>query len=166
MSGSVGHFVPACQAQIVSNALGLAGPNLSDMPADKKQVGNTIRAARERANLSREALAEKVGLDLESIKKIERGERVTQWLRVADFADALSISPNEILGYPIASAESLGMALKPILAAFGANPDDADNIARILLEAVAVAQSSPGDEPQELRYRLAGQLAAAQSRRR
>lgn len=166
MPASVGHFVPACQAQIVSTALGLAPPILSVMRTDKKQVGNTIRSARERAKLSREELAERVGLDLESIKKIERGERVTQWLRVADFADALEISPNEILGYPIASAESLGMALRPILAAYGANPEDADSIARILLEAVAVAQSSQGDEPQELRYRLAGQLAAAQSRRR
>lgn len=163
---SNGHFVPACQPHSVSHGLGLPGPIIGLVGITGKEVGQLIRDAREARGMTRADLGEKVGLDEESIKKIETGERVKQWLHVANFAAALGISPNEILGYPIASVTALTEALRPILSAFGANPEDAESIARILLEAVSDVQSLPGDEPAELRYRIAGQLAAARFRRR
>ena len=131
-----------------------------------KEIGLAVKAARERAGLTQPALAARLEVDDDTIKKIEAGRRVEKWLWLGRVAKALGTSPNEILGFPAVSPESLEMALRPILAAYGASPQDADSIARILLEAVSIAQSSPGDEPEELRYRLAGQPAASRFRRR
>lgn len=164
MEDNKGRFVPVVKPHFVSHGLGLSGPIRYNVGRDLKQIGAAVRDARERLGLTRDALAMRVGVDAETIKKIESGERVKQWTRVADMAEALNTSPNELLGFPVASPEALGTALRPILAAFGHNPEDAESIARILLEAVEAAQSAPGDEPEGVRYRIAGQLAASRSR--
>lgn len=157
-------IVPIVKPQNVSHRLGLYGPISSLMARDSKSVGSAVRRARERHQWTRENLGERVGLSVEAIKKIESGERVEKWLQVANFAEALQTSPNDLLGFPVASAESLGMALRPILSQFGYNPETADSIASILLEAVEAAQSLPDDGPEELRFRLAAQLAASRFR--
>lgn len=157
-------FVTVCQEQIVSAAFGFPASISGGMGLTGKQIGANVRRRREQLGLTRPELAERLGVDVQTVQKVESGDRVKQWHRVADFAAALGSSPNELLGFPIASPDALGMALRPILAAFGAAPDDADSIARILLEAVEAAQSSPGDAPEEVRFRVAGQILAAQSR--
>lgn len=134
------------------------------MSYDDEQIGKAVRAARLRAGISQTELAKRIGMSIDTVKRIEYGERVHQWKMVSSVANAIGCSPNELLGFPVASHESLGMALQPILAAYGANPDDADSIARILLEAVEAAQSLKDDGPEALRYKMAGQLAAARSR--
>lgn len=130
------------------------------------EIGLAVKRARERVGLSQQQLADAIGRSLETVKKIESGDRVFQWTIVSGVAEALGTTPNELLGFSVLSTEALESALKPILAAFGQNPDDADSIARILIEAVEVAQSSPDEGPAPLRYKMAGQLAAARSRAR
>lgn len=159
-------FVPAVKPHFVSHGIGLSGPIRYNVGKDLKEIGAAVRNARDRLGMSREALAARANVDAETIKKIESGERVKQWTRVAEIAEALQTSPNELLGFPVASPNTLGMALRPILAAYGHNPEDAESIARILLEAVEAAQSAPGDEPAEVRYRIAGQIAVSRSRGR
>lgn len=144
--------------------MGLSGPSLWSVFQTEKEIGQAVKAARERLGLSQTALASELGVDQDTIKKVESGLRVKQWLWLAKVAKVLDAPPNELLGFPVASPRSLGMALQPILAAYGANPEDADNIARILLEAVEAAQSLKDDGPEELRYKMAGQLVAARSR--
>lgn len=130
------------------------------------EIGAAVREARERLGLSRSDLGNRIGLDQETIKKIESGERVKQWLRVAQLAEALHVTPNALLGFPVLQPAALESALRPILVAFGQDPQDADSIARILLEAVEDAQSLDGDEPEPTRFRHAGAIAAARFRRR
>lgn len=150
----------------VAHVLGLAGPIIADMGYTEGEIGAAVKRARERAGISQAELAKRIGKSLDAVKRIEYGERVFQWTIVGQVAEAVGASPNELLGFPVASPEYLGMALRPILAAFGHNPEDADSIARILLEAISAAQSLPDDGPEELRYRMAGSLAAARSRGR
>ena len=160
------HFITLSQEDSIPHAEVHNGPIKLGMDINEDTIGSNIRRLRGRAKLTRAQLAQRVGLDEQSIKKFENGENVKQWLRVAQLAEALQASPNELLGFSALSSEALESALKPILAAYGANPDDADSIARILLEAVEVAQASPDEGPVPLRYKMAGQLAAARSRAR
>lgn len=149
----------------VNHGVGISGAIKAPMSTnDAKAIGKAVKAARTRRGWTQQRLADEVGKSLDSVKRIEAGDRVEQWVVCAHFASTLGVSPSELLGFPVASPDSLGMALQPILAAYGANPDDAESIARILLEAVEAAQSLPNDGPAELRYKIAGQIAAARSR--
>lgn len=134
------------------------------MTARKEAIGKTIRTARERLNLTREDLAARVGLDIDSIKKIELGLRVNQWLRVADFAEALQISPNELFGYPNAFLDNISTALQPILIAYGASSKEAEKIGRELVNSVIVASSVGGDASNATKFRIAGEVVASQVR--
>lgn len=159
-------FCPSLSRPFVSHGVGLSGPIKSLMPATKIEIGLAVKRACENRGMSQSALASALGVDPDTIKKIESGKRVTQWEWCGRVAEALGVTPNELLGFPIVSPDNLASALRPILANFGYPPDDADSIARILLGAVSVAQSLPDDGPAELRYKIAGQSAVVQFRGR
>src|ERR1044072_10049355 len=60
-------------------------------------LGKRIANARERSDLSQEALAELVGLTQSAVSRIEAGERAVESLELARLAKALRVSVLELL---------------------------------------------------------------------
>ncbi len=144
---------------------------LGDMASHKKtltaeKIGENVKAARQRLGMTQDALANKIGVTPDAVRKVEAGKRAASWLSVAKFADALQSCPNHLLGFDLVPPEGLIEALKPILAAYGQPSEDADSIARILLEAIRFAQYDPEAGPVPDRYKMAARLLIAQSQSR
>jgi len=59
--------------------------------------GATVRAARERAGLTQEALGHRVGFDPIEINRIDRGRRNVGLLTTIKLAKALDIAPGDLL---------------------------------------------------------------------
>lgn len=59
------------------------------------QLGRNLRAIRQRAGLSQEALAEKSGVDRSYVGAVERGERNIAALNLIRLASALGVSVGE-----------------------------------------------------------------------
>ncbi len=62
-------------------------------------LGDRIRSARIAAGLTVPAMAEKLGLSVAAVKKIQRGEATTQFLKFGDLCRALNTTPNHLLGF-------------------------------------------------------------------
>lgn len=67
------------------------------MSIDEKAVGARIKERREKAALTRKELGARVGLSWQSIRNIEDGRNIVQWRKLAEFAETLGATPNEIL---------------------------------------------------------------------
>ena len=63
----------------------------------KKGFGERLRSIRKKRGLSQETLALTCGLDRTYIGGVERGERNISLLNIHKIADALSVSPRELL---------------------------------------------------------------------
>ena len=105
------------------------------------------------------------------IKRMEHGQRVKQWLVVADVCRALNTSPNKILEFQSLSLVALQNALEPILAvvcddpSFGHEPaEDARKIAQILFDVIEAVGQLPEDISDDIGFRVAGHLAAVRMR--
>jgi len=61
------------------------------------RFGELIRLLRERAGLSQEEFAEKVGIHRTYIGGIERGERNPTLITICRLASALGVSPKQLL---------------------------------------------------------------------
>lgn len=64
---------------------------------DKYLIGNRIRWARDKKNLSQEKLAEIVGLSTTTISHIENGENNPSFYTIAVIAEALGISLDALI---------------------------------------------------------------------
>ena len=62
-----------------------------------KQLGETIRARREKAGMTQEGLAKAVRLSRTSVTNIERGRQQLLVHQLLDFATALRAKPHELL---------------------------------------------------------------------
>jgi transcriptional regulator with XRE-family HTH domain len=62
-------------------------------------LGDRIRSARIAAGMTVPALADKLGLSVAAVKKIQRGEATTQFLKFGDLCRALDTTPNQLLGF-------------------------------------------------------------------
>jgi len=69
----------------------------------RKQVGKRIRLLRAASNLSQAELAEKIGVSFQQIQKYESGKNEISVSRLLSIADALGVSPEDVIGvYPSA----------------------------------------------------------------
>ena len=59
-----------------------------------------IRAERARLDLSQEELAKRAGLSTVSIQKYENGDMTPGVDKLAAIAEALGVTPNDLLGWP------------------------------------------------------------------
>lgn len=62
-----------------------------------KQLGNNIRAERQKIGLSQEALADKADLDRSYVGGVERGERNVSLINIVRLARALGVAPVNLL---------------------------------------------------------------------
>ena len=69
------------------------------MPPKKRDTGFAVRLKelREAAGLSQQQLAERAGMHLYGIAKLEQGVREPGWVTVLDLAAALGVEPNDFL---------------------------------------------------------------------
>ncbi|MER2087531.1 helix-turn-helix transcriptional regulator [Rhodococcus sp. (in: high G+C Gram-positive bacteria)] len=65
-------------------------------------IGDEIRAARARMNLSREALATKTGLSSKTIQRLENGERPADMAQMGAICEVFDEQIPELLGRAIA----------------------------------------------------------------
>lgn len=61
------------------------------------RLGEGVRALREAAGLSQEALADAAGIDRSHMSRIERGKRNVSFLNICRIAEALGIAPSAML---------------------------------------------------------------------
>lgn len=64
-------------------------------------IGKSMKAARERAGLTRRQLSERSGVHVLTIGKQERDESVPRLLNVIDLADSLGITIDEYIGHGV-----------------------------------------------------------------
>lgn len=62
-----------------------------------RAFGETLRAYRQAAGLSQEGLAAVAGLDRTYVGGVERGERNVSLVNIVRLAEALSITPSQLL---------------------------------------------------------------------
>lgn len=62
-----------------------------------RAFGARVRALRERAGVSQEALADRAGLHRTYVGSVERGERNISLANIHRLADALGVAPAELL---------------------------------------------------------------------
>lgn len=74
---------------------------------DTVLIGSRIRAARKRRNIKAEALAERLGLAVESLWHIENGARKTSFQTLLNIADILDVSLDYLAGRTPSSTETL-----------------------------------------------------------
>ena len=67
------------------------------VPARRRAVGDNIRAERTRQKVTQERLAELAGLDRKTISRIENGAHATLLDHLLLIADALGISPADLV---------------------------------------------------------------------
>jgi transcriptional regulator with XRE-family HTH domain len=67
-----------------------------------RMIGDEIRAARARVNLSREALAAKSGISAKTIQRLENGERPADVLQMHALCEVFEIEITDLLGRAIA----------------------------------------------------------------
>lgn len=68
-----------------------------DLDARLAQLGDGIRAARLKAGLSQEALADAAGIDRSHMSRIERGKRNVSFLNLCKIAEALGVPVSQIV---------------------------------------------------------------------
>lgn len=68
----------------------------STMNRQNGHVNSPIRLAREAASLSREGLADRAGVSLRTLERIEAGESTPRRATVAVIAQALGVEPEEL----------------------------------------------------------------------
>lgn len=71
------------------------------MDAIVARFGRNLALARRRAHLTQEELNRRSGVHPTEVSRIERGERDVRISTVARLADALELSPGELLDGPI-----------------------------------------------------------------
>jgi transcriptional regulator with XRE-family HTH domain len=72
--------------------------------AGDAEIGSRIRAAREAASLTLRELAERVGIDITRLSRIETGERTIPAKTLTDLAHALRLTVSQLAGADVAEA--------------------------------------------------------------
>ena len=81
----------------------------------EERVSKRFREHRQRRSLSQSQLARSVGCSTELVSRIERARCLPSVKSLIAFAEALGVSPNELLGYqaPAAGSPERGPGIHP-----------------------------------------------------
>jgi DNA-binding XRE family transcriptional regulator len=72
---------------------GVDGPGDPGAPADRINLGASIRTLRKRIGITQEGLADRLGVHTTFIGRLERGERGAHWRTVRRVLRALELTP-------------------------------------------------------------------------
>ena len=75
---------------------------LMDIDKLNRMIGDEIRAARARVNLSREALAAKSGISAKTIQRLENGERPADIAQMQALCEVFGVEITDLLGRAVA----------------------------------------------------------------
>ena len=115
------------------------------------EIGGRIRAFRERAGLSSSQLANRLGVTEDAVARMQRGESVGQFIKLIAMADALNITPNDLLGFEghISDVEVIKSAIEACFEALGVSELESVALGRIIIAVIEQRQAPPaGVEPQ------------------
>ena len=68
----------------------------TDALRDQVILGRALRELRDRAELTQEQLAERIGIDLTYVSRVERGKRGVRWHTVMRFLRALDVDVHQL----------------------------------------------------------------------
>ncbi len=68
----------------------------ADAIQDQVILGRALRQLRDRAELTQEQLAERIGIDLTYVSRVERGKRGVRWHTVMRFLRALDTDVHQL----------------------------------------------------------------------
>lgn len=115
--------------------------NLAKLSDQETEIGRRIRLAREESGLTVEEFAKRLDLTPDAIQRLQRGESVVQWLRLAAVAKALGKTPNDLLGITSGFDETVLLAtLAACFEVLNLPADQAEILAETVLEVVQAPQ--------------------------
>ncbi len=96
----------------------IASAKDDNMTSITKRVGLNLAKVRQEARLTQEDLAGKVGVEPETISRIERGATDPSLKRLEQFANAIGIGVKELIGEsekePLSAAQMISAHLQPL----------------------------------------------------
>lgn len=118
-------------------------------------LGEAIRQLREQKRLKVRELADAMGVEEVTIKKLQRGVGTQHFFRLATLCRLLGTDPNSLLGFnPVADDEMVLGALEASYRQLGLPQEEAAEFASIVLEAI----KEPPIYAAELSQRNAGRV--------
>ena len=138
------------------------------MGFSSEEIGQLIKARRAELGWTQEALAERLGRSLSMIKQMESGAKVKSWPAMAEVAEAIGLTPNDLLGVRerrMPTPDLLAVGLAELLEPHGVGADAVRDIAESLLVSLEAASELGGVEPDHQVYRAAARSLAKQSSR-
>lgn len=75
-------------------------------PGESTGFASVLRRLRDAAGLSQHQLADKAGMNIGGITKLEQGQREPSWATVLTLAAALGVTPNDFIPKEVESAEA------------------------------------------------------------
>jgi DNA-binding Xre family transcriptional regulator len=101
-----------------------------------KAIGERIRKLRVERGLSNAQLAERLGLSVPAVKKIQHGSACIQFLKLGEICRVLETEPNHVLGFSEAGSDRLSAVLETVLETVGVPQE---NITALVQSAMQVA---------------------------
>lgn len=118
-----------------------------DIDARARDIGARVSGFRKRAKITAPQLASLLGVQKDAINRIQSGRNLSQWLKLADLATILNVTPNDLLGFnSIADREIVRAALEASYQALGLNEEEV----RILAESILAVIDEPPVESTNL----------------
>jgi DNA-binding Xre family transcriptional regulator len=112
---------------------------------DGKAIGERIRKLRVERGLSNLQLAERLGLSVPAVKKIQHGSACIQFLKLAEICKALETEPNHLLGYADSGAARLRAVLETVLETVGVPQSKIGELVDVSMQAIFEDGTQPSN---------------------
>lgn len=118
-----------------------------DIDPRARDIGVRVSKFRKAAKITAPHLASLLGVQKDAVNRIQSGRNLSQWLKLADLATLLKVTPNDLLGFnSVTDREVVRAALEASYQALGLNEDEV----RILAESILTVIDEPPVESANL----------------
>lgn len=107
-----------------------------DIERLEKEIGERIDAAVKADPRERDEIAAELGITESALQKIQEGKSTTQFAKLAQLADILCRTPNELLGFAAVDREILRGAIEGACEGFGHPQIEAQVLASTVLTVI------------------------------